>query len=630
MRRRLPALLLLALVPPLLLVAPAAEASTTKTASCTDGGHHRWTVKAVWGGVHTDHGVAKVSASAVRFTTRAKKTAYVDYVVTVVDGTGRTVQKTRRDDRKFAFKKGKRYLSLNPKNPPSSPGRTKIVVSVGDGKDGKRSCSVTFVQPGRPTGSSTSAPAGSWPSSPPARVCGNAALLTGPASPPAGAVRVPAGDNGKLDLTRARTTYWFAPGVHTLGHEEYDQIAPGDSSTFVGAPGAVLDGQGKNAYAFVGQASDVTIRYLTVRGFVAPVDEGTVNHDSGAGWTVEHSTITGNGGAGLFLGTGNVARDNCLSANSQYGFQVYGDASVSDVVLDHNEIAGNNTGDWETRIEGCGCTGGGKLWAAQHVEVTGNYVHDNASVGLWADTNNNDVVFEGNWISDNDSQAIVWEISYNAAIRDNVIRHNQVVDGPRKTASGDPFPDAAVYVSESGGDARLPHALVGSASVDIAGNLVDDNYNGVALWENADRFCGSPANTSSGDCTQVATKVAKIGTCTAANIAREPYFSDCRWKTQNVHVHDNTFAIDRTHVGGCPPAQCGRNAVFSNWGTYPDWSPYKGDAVSKRITFSQDNTFTRNTYVGGWHLVALDTGTTLTPAAWQAAPYRQDAGSTFR
>jgi hypothetical protein len=28
--------------------------------------------------------------------------------------------------------------------------------------------------------------------------------------------------------------------------------------------------------------------------------------------------------------------------------------------------------------------------------------------------------------------------------------------------------------------------------------LIEDNYNGVTLWENAYRYCGSPANTSSG------------------------------------------------------------------------------------------------------------------------------------
>jgi hypothetical protein len=86
--------------------------------------------------------------------------------------------------------------------------------------------------------------------------------------------------------------------------------------------------------------------------------------------------------------------------------------------------------------------------------------------------------------------------------------------------------------------------------------LIEDNYNGVTLWENADRFCGSAANTSTGYCTLVNPLVAKVSTCTAANIAKEPYYSDCRWKTQNVKVHHNTFKINRANVSKCPASMC--------------------------------------------------------------------------
>ena len=133
------------------------------------------------------------------------------------------------------------------------------------------------------------------------------------------------------------------------------------------------------------------------------------------------------------------------------------DGGESSIVLDHNEFVGNNTGDWESKIEGCGCTGGGKFWDVRNVRVTNNYVHDNSSVALWAGTNDNNFLFEGNWIENNDGHAIFWEISYNAAIRSNVIRHNLTVVGPKRIRSGDNFPDAAIYISESGGDARLPH-----------------------------------------------------------------------------------------------------------------------------------------------------------------------------
>ncbi len=113
------------------------------------------------------------------------------------------------------------------------------------------------------------------------------------------------------------------------------------------------------------------------------MNEGTVNHDSGENWTMQYNTVVNNGGAGIFLGAGNVASYNCLKDNSQYGFQAYGpEGGESNIVLDHNEIVGNNTGDWEAKVEGCGCTGGGKFWDVRDVRVTNNYVHDNKSVGV--------------------------------------------------------------------------------------------------------------------------------------------------------------------------------------------------------------------------------------------------------
>ena len=83
-----------------------------------------------------------------------------------------------------------------------------------------------------------------------------------------------------------------------------------------------------NMYAFTQQAKNVTIKYLTIQNFVAPMNEGTVNHDSGEDWTMQYLTVSNNGGAGIFLGAGNVASYNCLKDNSQYGFQAYNEWAV--------------------------------------------------------------------------------------------------------------------------------------------------------------------------------------------------------------------------------------------------------------------------------------------------------------
>src|SRR5262249_19759774 len=156
---------------------------------------------------------------------------------------------------------------------------------------------------------------------------------------------------------------------------------------FVGAPGAILDGQNRNYYAFTQHATGVVIRYLTIRNFgtgLSNNNEGVVNHDAGHNWTIEYNTIINNDGAGVFIGSGNVIQYNCIRDNGQYGLSAYEPDGVANILVDHNEIAHNNTDDWETRMPGCGCTGGVKFWDVNAAQVTNNWVHHNLSVGLWA------------------------------------------------------------------------------------------------------------------------------------------------------------------------------------------------------------------------------------------------------
>jgi hypothetical protein len=94
-----------------------------------------------------------------------------------------------------------------------------------------------------------------------------------------------------------------------------------------------------------------------------------------------------------------------------------------------------------------------------------------------------------------------------------------------------------------------------------------------------------------------------------------------------VHVRENTFEFD-SETPGCR-SLCGRMAVLSNWGTFPTWSPYKAWAVSDAITFQQENRWYDNRYYGPWTFVAHNTSRALSIDQWLAAPYNQDACSTF-
>lgn len=461
-------------------------------------------------------------------------------------------------------------------------------------------------------------------------VCGSR-RLAGPRRAPRGARTVRPTDDlaGLAQRARPGTTFWLSPGVHRLARGIYSQVLPRTGQTFIGAPGAVLDGGRRNKYAFGGQAEDVTIAHLTIRRFGerrGNFNEGVVNHDAASGWTVRSSTVVANAGAGVMLGSGSRLIRNCLAANGQYGFSAYHPDGVRGVVVRGNEIVGNNTDDWEARYDGCGCTGGGKFWESSQARVVRNWIHHNRSVGLWADTNNAGFLVAGNLIARNDSKGIIYETSYNARFVGNAFIRNGWVDGPQDPG----FPTAALYLSESGGDERVGGRFSGELSV--LRNRFVDNWSAVVGWENADRFAGSPANTSTGSSTLVNPSVATVAACGDADlIGSAPYVDDCRWKTQGLRVVGNVFRHRPEVIGpACRVSRaCGFVGLFSNWGSYPSWSPYQGDVVERAITFDQDNLWARNRYVGPWSFMVLEQGNRVGWRQWRARPYGQDAGSVL-
>ena len=461
-------------------------------------------------------------------------------------------------------------------------------------------------------------------------------MLNGPASAPAGAVVVPAGDNSALTPNYANpgfsvpnTTFWFAPGVHTLGTDQYAQIQPGDGDVYIGAPGAIISGQKANQSAFTSTGSNVTIEYLTIQDFVSVEGQMVVNHDGGQGWIIKFNTVQNNtGGAGVGLGTDTVVSDNCLTHNGEYGFSSICSGSSCDpltggaanVTLTDNEISFNDA-DGEYDQPGgidCGCSGGGKLWQVNGATVTGNYVHDNGQVGIWADTDNTNLNISNNTVTNNYSEGIMIEISYNFSITNNVLTNNAWKAGPQLGG----FPDSAIYISESGGDSRIPGPYSGKAI--ISGNTLTDNWGGIVVWENANRFC---SDGSDGVCTLVDPKTFTLSSC-AANLPTAvagkstgspaaDYYDGCRWKAQNVEISNNTFHFTPANIPQCTMANlCGFMGLFSNYGST---APYTGAAVPTAITFAQGNLWKSNTYVGPWSFWAWSQSNIDNPVAkWQS------------
>jgi parallel beta-helix repeat protein len=518
---------------------------------------------------------------------------------------------------------------------------------------------------GTPTVTPTADP--SAPASPPVTVCGNSGLLNGPSSAPAGAVTVPAGDNSSEFANQLpdNTTYYLAAGTHYLGSGEYSQIQPGSNDTFIGAPGAILSGDdsvspgyAQNNFAFVGVGTDVTgvtIEYLTIEDFSPPGSQGAVNTNSNDNWTIEHDTIQDNvPGAAMMIGSNNTIEYNCLTENGEYAFNGYQSSSdpesspltggPQNIVLSDNEISYNNTCNWEAssnfpitlpsgcagqgEYNGCGCSGGGKFWHDQNVTVEDNYIHNNYSTGIWVDTDNDGFDIQNNYVSDNYAEALIYEISYNALIQGNTFIDNAWGSGP--TVGG--FPDSAVYISESGGDSRVANSF-GYSTLDIDGNTFTDNWGGVVLWENSNRFCG---DGSDGACTLVDPSVATLTSCPAAlanSSENQPsdtpdYFDLCRWKTQNVTVSNNVFNFNPSNIGSdCTVANfCGFNALFSEYGSTV---PYTGWVVPLNISDHQNDVFEDNIYNGPWNFDGFNQGDVVDWSQWTSGFEDENGSNDF-
>jgi parallel beta-helix repeat protein len=427
-------------------------------------------------------------------------------------------------------------------------------------------------------------------------------------------VEIAAGDDSNTPIAHnytiaPNTVYWFDAGDHTIGNDQFAQISAASGDIFVGAanpttgePEATIDGQKLNLYAFSSAtATNVTIEYLNIENFMAGSGEAVVGQGATNTWTIQDNVIENNPhGAGAAITTNGVVTDNCLYNNGEYGYTAQGEhGTENNVTLTNNDIASNN-GQGYYDVAGstvqCGCSGGGKFWQTTNATVTGNYIHDNIGPGVWVDTDNAGFNISGNYISSNWGEGIMYEISYNAQITNNTLKGNTIGEGSTQASPG--FPDGAIYISESGGDSRVASNYAGQLL--IQGNVLTNNWGGVVLWENANRYC---SDGSDGACTLVNPSVYTLASC-AANLSETSpidYYDNCRWKTQNVLVTKNVESFSPGSVAtNCTVANlCGFTALFSNYGT----SIY-GSSRTVAVTFQQNNQFTNNTYMGSWSFFA--------------------------
>jgi parallel beta-helix repeat protein len=268
----------------------------------------------------------------------------------------------------------------------------------------------------------------------------------------------------KVDSAPPGTRFLFKAGVH-----RGQRIYPKGGDTFVGEPGAILDGENTVPFAFDGVTrgppypDNVTIRGLVIRAYQGPLQSAAIlaghmwePEAVTYGWVIEDNEVTGNAAGGIRIGSRSRVRRNLVHHNGQIGISGVGDSTL---VAD-NEIAWNNTAGIDPGWE----AGGAKFVLTNELIVRGNYVHHNTGIGLWSDISSHNTLYEDNRVEDNAFAGIFVELSYGAIIRNNVVQRNGF-------SQGEP-----AWVLSAG------IMIANSSDVEIHGNTVIDNRQGITAY----------------------------------------------------------------------------------------------------------------------------------------------------
>jgi hypothetical protein len=299
--------------------------------------------------------------------------------------------------------------------------------------------------------------------------------------------------------------------------------------------------------AFGGYSSGVRLSNLVIEKYAAPTGRAAVQ--LGNGWVVEDSSVRLNHYGGIGTGTGSTVRRTYVQQNGCVG--IFG--AGENIRIDSNEISYNGFAGYNPYWG----AGGTKWVQTTNLIVTGNFSHHNMGPGLWTDINNIYTLYENNTVEDNERSGIFHEISYDAIIRYNTGRRN----GTEKLW--------AYWTAGAGIE------IVSSPNVEVYGNVVEDNWNGIT---------GLNDGRGSGN----------YGP----------------WVLKNLYVHDNTI------TSRLVPDGIGRTGVTDFRGT---------DAFSA----ASNNRFRQNHYILGTKArYFMWLGQERTEAEWRS--FGQDTTGTFQ
>ncbi len=266
--------------------------------------------------------------------------------------------------------------------------------------------------------------------------------------------------------------------------------------------------------AFIGSASNVTIRNLTIEKYASIAGYGAIQATSASGtgssgWIVDSNELRFNHGMGLRVSNSMQVTNNKFHDNGQMGLG----GSGTNVLVENNEIYKNNYAGYSWNWE----AGGDKFTWSTNLTIRGNYSHDNNGPGLWTDINNDYVLYENNHTTRNVMAGIDHEISFHATIRNNLIEN----DAFSPVGTGSIWWGSGILIQNS-------------SNVEVYGNTVTNCMDGIG---------GIQAVRGN----------APDGT---------PY------TLMNVYVHDNVVTQQVNYAEGIVKDSSFDDSVFTSWGNH--------------------------------------------------------------
>lgn len=186
--------------------------------------------------------------------------------------------------------------------------------------------------------------------------------------------------------------------------------------------------------------ADVVIRNLVVTHYANQPSTGVLDLGDSVNWEVSHVTVLENHALGVETGPGLYLHHSRIVRNGQMGVggtdKDYNGTHIP-VRIEGNEVSFNSELGFNP-----GWAGGSiKLGNTTGAEILGNWVHNNRGSGPWMDEFGRDTLMAENLVEHNGLNGVMYEISWDGRILDNVIRYNGLL------ATGDS--GAGVWVSNS-------------------------------------------------------------------------------------------------------------------------------------------------------------------------------------